>query len=171
MNVALAQFYRGCIIKWYCWPLVNKNCKQGAPEFYLYQFFFFASSVYKVLFQQFHVGIQHMKGSGACHFWRTLTSFFETQAQRKPDSWSLLTLSAQASLKHPRAFGEVQGRAWQMLPRHMAQDFWGCWQSRSTEKKRKKKSWNSEVNVLAVVKSHFWENTHLSYMQNYKLIV
>lgn len=40
-----------------------------------------------------------------------MTSFFETQAQRKPDSQRLLTLGAQASLKHPLAFGEVRARA------------------------------------------------------------
>lgn len=127
--VTPAQCYRVCIIKCYCWSLVSKNWKQRAPEFYIFRFsfcFFFAFSRHKVLFQQFHVGMQHIKGSGACQFCRMLTSFFETQAQRKPDSWSLLTLGAQASLKHPRAFGEVQGRAWQMLPRHMAQNFRGC---------------------------------------------
>lgn len=35
MNVTLAQPINTC-----CWPLMNNNCKQVAPEFYTFGFFF-----------------------------------------------------------------------------------------------------------------------------------
>lgn len=111
-NVTRAQGINKC---YFC-PLVNKNCKQ-VDEFYTFGgplvFFcgFFASSLCKVHFQQFHFGMQRIKGSAACQFCRMMTSFFEEQAHRTPDFRRLLTLGAQASLKHPRAFGEVRARA------------------------------------------------------------
>lgn len=99
--------------------LLITNRKRGAPEFDIFSSvfssFFSPSSVCKVLLQQLHVVMLDMKGSGACQFCTMLTSAFETRAQGKPDSWSLLTLGTRASFKHPRVPGEVWGGAWWML--------------------------------------------------------